>query len=97
MILRTKTFKHFLILILLLISSGCSVWENFTTYFNLYYNTASIFEDAENEILLIDAGHYETEIPALDEIKNRLEKSLIDKTKVYKYTGSTNPIVFYNN
>ena len=51
MILRTKTFKHFLILILLLISSGCSVWENFTTYFNLYYNTASIFEDAENEIL----------------------------------------------
>lgn len=51
MILRTKTFKHFLILLLLLISSGCSVWENFTTYFNLYYNTASIFEDAENEIL----------------------------------------------
>jgi len=55
------------------------------------------FQDAENEILLIDAGHYETEIPSLDELKNRIEKSLKNKTKVYKYTGSTNPIVFYNN
>lgn len=55
------------------------------------------FQDAENKILLIDAGHYETEIPILDEIKNRLEISFKDKTKVYKYMGSTNPIVFYNN
>jgi putative NIF3 family GTP cyclohydrolase 1 type 2 len=55
------------------------------------------FQDAENHILLVDAGHYETEIPALDELKNRIEKSLTDKTKVYKYSGSTNPIVFYNN
>jgi dinuclear metal center YbgI/SA1388 family protein len=55
------------------------------------------FQDAENRILLIDAGHYETEIPVLDAVKNRLETSITDKTKVYKYTGSTNPIVFYNN
>ncbi|MDP2363526.1 MAG: Nif3-like dinuclear metal center hexameric protein [Ignavibacteria bacterium] len=55
------------------------------------------FQDAENQILLIDAGHYETEIPALDELKNKIEKSLPGKTKVYKYSGSTNPIVFYNN
>ncbi len=54
------------------------------------------FQDSENEILLIDAGHYETENPVLDEIKKRIEKSLTDKTKVYKYSGSTNPIVFYN-
>ncbi len=31
--------------------NGCSVWDNFTTYFNLYFNTKTIFEDAENEIL----------------------------------------------
>jgi len=65
------------------------------------YVTADVkyhtFQDAENEILLVDAGHYETEIPALDELKNRIEKYLTDKTKVYKYSGSTNPIVFYNN
>ncbi len=55
------------------------------------------FQDAENEILLVDAGHFETEIPVLDEVKKIIEKSLTDKTKVYKYSGSTNPIVFYNN
>ena len=55
------------------------------------------FQDADNRILLIDAGHYETEIHSLNEIKNRIEKSITDRTKVYKYKGSTNPIVFYNN
>ena len=55
------------------------------------------FQDAENKILLVDAGHFETEIPVLDELKIRIEKSVTDKTKVYKYSGSTNPVVFYNN
>ena len=55
------------------------------------------FQDAENKILLVDAGHFETEIPVLDELKIRIEKSVTDKIKVYKYSGSTNPIVFYNN
>lgn len=55
------------------------------------------FQDAEDKILLIDAGHYETEIHSLDEIKNKIEKSLTGNIKVYKFKGSTNPIVFYNN
>lgn len=55
------------------------------------------FQDAENHILFIDAGHYETEIHSLNEIKVRIEKSLTDKIKVFKYSGTTNPIVFYNN
>jgi dinuclear metal center YbgI/SA1388 family protein len=54
------------------------------------------FQDAENEILLIDAGHFETEIHSLDEIKRRIEKSFLEKTKIFKYSGTTNPIVFYN-
>ena len=51
MTLRTKTVKQVFFASLLLFVSGCSVWDNFTTYFNLYFNTASLFEDAENEIL----------------------------------------------
>jgi dinuclear metal center YbgI/SA1388 family protein len=56
------------------------------------------FQDAESRILLIDAGHYETEVPILDEIKSRLEKLLIENKKisVLKFKGSTNPVVFYN-
>jgi len=30
--------------------SGCTVWYNFTTYFNLYYNTTDIFSQAEESI-----------------------------------------------
>jgi dinuclear metal center YbgI/SA1388 family protein len=62
---------------------------------DLKYHT---FQDAEGKILLIDAGHYETEAPILDEIKRRLESFLSGnrKIKVLKYKGSTNPIVFYN-
>jgi len=62
---------------------------------DLKYHT---FQDAEGKILLIDAGHYETEAPILDEIKRRLESLLIEnkKIKVLKFKGSTNPIVFYN-
>ena len=57
------------------------------------------FQDAENKILLIDAGHYETEVPVLDEVKKRLDLFLKVKKpiKVLKFKGSTNPIIFYNN
>jgi putative NIF3 family GTP cyclohydrolase 1 type 2 len=55
------------------------------------------FQDAENKILLVDAGHYETEIHLLDQIEKKLKKSLEVKIKVFKYSDSTNPIVFYNN
>ncbi len=62
---------------------------------DLKYHT---FQDAEGKILLIDAGHYETEAPILEEIKRRLESFLNGnrKIKILKYKGSTNPIVFYN-
>ena len=52
MIFRNKITRFTAISFLLLFLSGCSVWDNFTTYFNLYYNTATLFEEAESEILL---------------------------------------------
>ncbi len=58
------------------------------------------FQDAENNILLVDAGHYETEIHVLNPIKLRLDKFLRKdkfKVKIFKYSGSTNPVKFYNN
>lgn len=33
-----------------LIFSSCGLWQNFTTYFNLYYDAKDIFEDAEQTI-----------------------------------------------
>jgi len=48
--------------------------------------------------LLIDAGHYETEILILNEVKKRIEEFIgNNKIKVYKYTKTTNPIKFYKH
>ena len=58
------------------------------------------FHDAAGKILLIDAGHYETEIHSLNELKRRLSNYLEinnSNIKIFKYNGSTNPIIFYNN
>jgi len=58
------------------------------------------FHDAAGKIFLIDAGHYETEIHSLNELKRRLTsyaKINKSKVKIFKYNGSTNPIIFYNN
>ena len=58
------------------------------------------FQDAENKILFVDAGHYETEIFVLNEVKKRIEKLISEeknRTNVFKYSRSTNPIRFFNN
>lgn len=48
--LQTAPMKYLLIFILFLFIPGCSLWENFTAYFNLYYNTIDLFEQAETSI-----------------------------------------------
>lgn len=63
------TIKKYFTAILLSASifSGCSVWENFTTYFNVYYNTSELFDEAEEEILLQKANLFsidDTQIPS---------------------------------
>ncbi len=58
-----------------------------------------IFQDGENRILFIDAGHYETEIFSLNVVKNMLEKLIKERkenVKILKYKGSTNPVKFFN-
>jgi dinuclear metal center YbgI/SA1388 family protein len=58
------------------------------------------FHDAAGKILLVDAGHYETEIHSLNELKRRLSSyaGINDSNiKILKYNGTTNPIIFYNN
>lgn len=56
------------------------------------------FQDAEGKILLVDAGHYETEIHSLSFVQKKMQNFLKDNNsnvKVYKYTGTTNPVSFY--
>jgi dinuclear metal center YbgI/SA1388 family protein len=58
------------------------------------------FHDGENEILLVDAGHYETEVYSLNAVKKYVENYVSgngEDIKVFKCKGSTNPVKFYNN
>lgn len=56
------------------------------------------FQDAEGKLCVIDAGHYATELPVLDELQKRLKGFLRNsrQNKVFKFSGTTNPIIFYN-
>ena len=55
------------------------------------------YHDALGKILLIDAGHYETEILSLNVVQKKIIKCLStdNKIKVFKYSGNTNPVRFY--
>ncbi len=45
-----KIFSTLFGVVLLTSFYGCGVWNDFTTYFNLYYNTSTLFNEAENTI-----------------------------------------------
>lgn len=67
------------------------------------YVTADVkyhsFQEGENNILYVDAGHYETEIHSLNAVKKKIEDYFAAnkiKAKVFKYTGTTNPVKFFN-
>lgn len=55
------------------------------------------YHDAAGKILLIDAGHYETEVIVLNAVQQKMKKfiSVDSKIKILKYSGSTNPVKFY--
>jgi putative NIF3 family GTP cyclohydrolase 1 type 2 len=54
------------------------------------------FFEAEGKTLLVDAGHFETEIPAVEQLTNILQEKFptfaVLKTKV-----NTNPVNYFRN
>lgn len=71
--------KIFLIAFLLLGFSGCGIWESFTTYFNLYYNTKDIFEKAEEQILSQQKELFSTDPPTVSGTANTQLVKVIEK------------------
>ncbi len=55
------------------------------------------FEEARGRILLVDAGHYETEIHVVEKIRKRLSeflKETNENIEIVTYSGNTNPVKF---
>jgi len=77
-----------------LLSKAIAVGADAFVTADVKYHT---FQDAEDKIYLIDAGHYETEIHSLNFVRKKLDefiKARKSSIKVYKYTGTTNPVKF---
>ena len=62
-----------------LLISGCGVWENLTTYFNLYHNASNLFEKAEEQILSQEKDLFSTEPPKLPGTANADLVKVIEK------------------
>jgi tetratricopeptide (TPR) repeat protein len=77
----TILFKDriFLFLFLLIFLPGCGVWENFTTYFNLYYNADELYTKIEKQILDQKKDLFSIEPPTIPPSANAEVQKLIEK------------------
>ena len=79
MSLKEQMKKNVILLILLLLVGGCGVWNNFTTYFNLYYNTVHIFNQAEEDILSQRSDLFSRTVPPLNSSTQQKLQDVISK------------------
>lgn len=72
------------------IISGCNLWNNFTTYFNLYYNTTDIFEQAELQIKEQKKDFFSTEdIPLPGTVNTQLVKVIEKCSEILQFHSET--------
>jgi len=85
--------KHLFVKILylsFLFFPACGIWEDFTTYFNLYYNTKDIFELAEEAIYQQERGIFETaEIIVPGSASQQLTRVIEKTSKILQFHGTT--------
>ncbi len=70
------------LLLLLVVVAGCSVWDSFTTYFNLYYNTADSFEKAEEQIFAQERSLFSTKALTVPGTANTELTKVIEKCSI---------------
>jgi tetratricopeptide (TPR) repeat protein len=76
--MKTHIIKLLLIMVVVFVPA-CSVWTNFTTYFNLYYNTSEAFQLAEEAIYLQERSIFETEDLSVPASANQHLNKVIEK------------------
>ena len=71
--------KIFILLLPVLFFCGCGLWDDFTTYFNLYYDTKDVFDQAEKLIKEQKRDIFSTEEIALPGSAGQLLTKVIEK------------------
>ncbi len=83
-------FKRISLLALLFLIPGCGMWDNFTTYFNLYYNTSELYEKAEEQILSQKQELFSTEPPAVPgNVNSDLVKVIEKCSNILQFNASS--------
>jgi TolA-binding protein len=73
-----------------IIISGCNVWYDFTTYFNLYYNSKDLFEEAELSILEQRKDIYNVNEPSIPNTANQTLTKVIEKcSKILQFNSES--------
>lgn len=81
----------YLLFVFLIFLTGCGMWEDFTTYFNLYYNTKNIFNKAEQSIKQQNQGLFVSdekyEVPS--EAKQLLNNVIGKCSEILQYSPTS--------
>ncbi len=82
--------KVYLLFLLFPLISGCSVWYDFTAYFNLYYNASLAFEQAEEAIKLQKTDNLSMLEPQVPQSANGLLNKVIEKcSKILQFDSES--------
>ncbi|MBI5661310.1 MAG: tetratricopeptide repeat protein [Ignavibacterium album] len=74
----------------LLTLGSCSVWQNFTTYFNLWYNIKTLFSEAEKDIQSQKKDLFSNEPLVLSSTaRNNLTKVIEKCSELLQFHGNT--------
>ena len=82
--------KYFSLFALALFLYGCGVWGDFTTYFNLYYNTNHLFNEAESSIQQDRADLFATTLPKIKAGDDQKLQKVIEKcSKILQFSSDS--------
>lgn len=85
-----KLYPAIILFSLALFISGCGIWSDFTSYFNLYYNTKDKFEEAENAIKLQRKYFFQFEEPNISGNVPQLLTQVVEKaSKLLQFHSSS--------
>jgi TolA-binding protein len=85
-----KKSKLIFLIFSLFIITACGIWQDFTTYFNLYYNTTDLYDKAEEQILEQKTDLFSTEPPTLPGSANADLVKVIEKcSNILQFSAQT--------
>ncbi|MCZ7603494.1 MAG: tetratricopeptide repeat protein [Melioribacteraceae bacterium] len=82
--------KKFLPIAILLIFTGCGIWTDFTTFFNLYFNTRELYYQVDEEISKLPKDPFQLKEPEITgTIKTNLIKIQEKASKILQHEAES--------